>query len=389
LNKVSDFIIIESSPQLKMEIQELADKKHVRMTTTKRGYRLEGNAAAVNATASLIRTIELDILSIKMFEHKEDQYIIGKYWCLLPILRELETEFKATIFLLSSTEYYLKYKKLLGVDKERKKSCLRIILYGPNFKTTPNLEKKFHSFFQEKCQQISERFVIEDVGRFSGSQTSKLWQKATSLSYNNKLLKQLCSKKLDNLAKSHLKLIEEDRSWTKALQKQCQVIITPHNKDSSQLKERFGIENKEGKSLVLVEGNITKVNADAIVNSTDLRFQNGQSIQGVAKEIYEKAGDTYALECLEHPKLGEGEVFVSGPGRLTNCKKIFNFSGPIYTSDSELQKKLDILDKGVRALFAEASQHNISTIAIPFVSSGNFGLKSSGINTLLEALVND
>lgn len=196
--------------------------------------------------------------------------------------------------------------------------------------------------------------------------------------------------RIEEMPSSHLKAIELKKKWFFDLQFKNQVRINLIKPTSSKLNMKLGLQNQAGtKSLVLVHGDITKIQADAIVNSTNLKFGDATIIQGVAKAIMDKAGEEYVEECQAHGELAETKVFVSGSGNLGNCKSIINVCPPIYKSDSDLTSALQKLKNSIRHILNEAALSRFTSIAIPFLSAGNYGIPpQEAITCIIEELAN-
>lgn len=195
--------------------------------------------------------------------------------------------------------------------------------------------------------------------------------------------------KIEDMPSSHLKAIEEKKKWYFDLQFKNQVKINLIKPTSSKLNMKIGLQNQAAtpKSLILVHGDITKIQADAIVNSTNLKFGDATIIQGVAKAIMDKAGEEYVEECQAHGELAETKVFVSGSGNLGNCKSIINVCPPIYKSDSDLNQAILKLKNSIVNILMESARSGFTSIAIPFLSAGNYGIPpQEAINCIIEEL---
>ena len=195
-------------------------------------------------------------------------------------------------------------------------------------------------------------------------------------------VQQIYSIKIEDLPKSAFKIFEEDPTFISKLENQYQVITKFFKHSSLKMTQIVGLEDKEKRSLVLIDGPITKIQADAIVNNTNLKF----AIGAAAQEIYEKAGREYEKECASQPELLEGEIYISGSGTFSNCKKIINLCAPLCSKDSEIPQKQTVLQKCIENIFQEAKKHALASIAIPFLVDDKSQYAYSAVITMIEEL---
>ncbi|PVD29541.1 hypothetical protein C0Q70_08792 [Pomacea canaliculata] len=117
--------------------------------------------------------------------------------------------------------------------------------------------------------------------------------------------------------------------------------------------------------------NITELAVDAIVNAANSRMQHGG---GVAGAIVAKGGREIQEECNRTIKtrgeLSEGDVLVSGPGKLP-CKSIIHAVGPRYKGGNKGEE--ECLRSTVFNCLKAASDRGYTSIALPAISSGIFG----------------
>ncbi|PVD29526.1 hypothetical protein C0Q70_08777 [Pomacea canaliculata] len=138
--------------------------------------------------------------------------------------------------------------------------------------------------------------------------------------------------------------------------------------------------NEPGEHEVVVGGNhtvsavaedITTLEVDAIVNAAN---ENMQHIGGVAKRIVSRGGQEIQSECYNilkaRGKLSEGDVLVSGPGKLP-CKSIIHAVGPRYKGGNKGEEQC--LQATVLQCLKTASDLDYTSIALPAISSGVFG----------------
>lgn len=121
----------------------------------------------------------------------------------------------------------------------------------------------------------------------------------------------------------------------------------------------------EGTQLELIEGDITELVIDAIVNAANEDLQLGS---GVAGAILEKGGETIQEECNRIGHTPVGTAVVTGAGEL-NAKHVIHAVGPRMGEGEEDRK----LAQAVRASLALADRHGLKSIALPAISTGVFG----------------
>lgn len=121
----------------------------------------------------------------------------------------------------------------------------------------------------------------------------------------------------------------------------------------------------EGTQLELVEGDITELAVDAIVNAANEDLALGT---GVAGAIREKGGPSIQDECDRIGGTAVGTAVITGGGNL-QAKHVVHAVGPRWGEGDEDRK----LASAVRASLALADRHGLRSIALPAISTGNFG----------------
>lgn len=122
----------------------------------------------------------------------------------------------------------------------------------------------------------------------------------------------------------------------------------------------------EGKTtLELVEGDITELEVDAIVNPANEQLQLGS---GVAGAILRRGGDTIQEECDRIGGTAVGTAVLTGAGAL-KARHVIHAVGPKMGEGEEDRK----LAAAIRSSLAIADRNGLKTIALPAISTGNFG----------------
>ncbi len=117
--------------------------------------------------------------------------------------------------------------------------------------------------------------------------------------------------------------------------------------------------------LELVEADITDLEVDAVVNAANDQLQLGT---GVAGAIRKKGGPSIQEECNRIGSTPVGTAVMTGAGNL-KAKWVIHAVGPMMGQGDEDKK----LAACVRAALALADRRGMKTIAIPAISTGNFG----------------
>ena len=123
-----------------------------------------------------------------------------------------------------------------------------------------------------------------------------------------------------------------------------------------------------GVEVVLMKGDITEVEADAIVNAANSYLEHGG---GVAGAIVRKGGAVVQEESREwvrrHGPVPVGGVAVTSAGRL-KAKYVIHAVGPRCGVEP-----IEKLGEAVRNALRKAEELGLSSIAFPAISTGIFG----------------
>lgn len=119
----------------------------------------------------------------------------------------------------------------------------------------------------------------------------------------------------------------------------------------------------------IVEGDITEMEADAIVNAANSYLRHGG---GVALAIVRKGGEEIQRESDEyvrrHGPVPEGEVAVTGAGRL-KAKYVIHAVGPKYGDPLGDEK----LKRAFKNAVLKAEELGLESVALPAISTGIYG----------------
>jgi O-acetyl-ADP-ribose deacetylase (regulator of RNase III) len=118
--------------------------------------------------------------------------------------------------------------------------------------------------------------------------------------------------------------------------------------------------------IVLLEGDITEQQVDAIVNAANSALVLGS---GVAGAIADRGGSSIAEECGVHPPIEVGEAAVTGAGELAARIVIHAASMPPGGQASAQSVRASL-----RAALALAEREGCRTLACPAIGAGVGGL---------------
>lgn len=137
--------------------------------------------------------------------------------------------------------------------------------------------------------------------------------------------------------------------------------------------------------LEVVQGDITKFEADAIVNAANSGLSHGG---GVALAISQAAGPKLQALCLELPSVETGDAVVT-PGFDLPAKFVVHAVGPIWNGGADGEPGL--LFKAYYRAAQVAAEAGAKTMAFPSISTGIYGYpiedaSEMAVAALLEAL---
>lgn len=120
-----------------------------------------------------------------------------------------------------------------------------------------------------------------------------------------------------------------------------------------------------GTVLELIEGDITKLEVEAVVNAANEELELGA---GVAGAIRDRGGPTIQAECKRIGGTAVGTAVITGAGEL-DAKHVIHAVGPKMGDGDEDRK----LSSAVRSALALADRHGLKSIALPAISTGVYG----------------
>lgn len=119
-------------------------------------------------------------------------------------------------------------------------------------------------------------------------------------------------------------------------------------------------------TLALLQGDITQVRADAIVNAANSGLRGGGGVDGA---IHDAGGPSIMAECRKIGGCPTGSAVATTAGNLP-AKYVFHAVGPIYHGRKEDEQ---LLASAYQSCLNLAEQKGITSIAFPSLSTGVYG----------------
>jgi O-acetyl-ADP-ribose deacetylase (regulator of RNase III) len=134
-------------------------------------------------------------------------------------------------------------------------------------------------------------------------------------------------------------------------------------------------------SIELIQGDITCLRVDAIVNAANEHLQLGA---GVAGAIRRKGGPAIQRECDQIGGCPVGGAAVTAGGTLP-ARFVIHAVGPVWRGGQEGEEKL--LASAVRSALERAAEIGAKSVALPAISTGVYGfpLKRAAEISVAEA----
>ena len=157
------------------------------------------------------------------------------------------------------------------------------------------------------------------------------------------------------------------------------------------LEECFGLQKGNEKrdeiiinntKLVILKGDITKLQVDAIVNAANERLQGGGGVDGAIGRV---AGRKIYDECkaiLDERKIAAlptGEAVITSAGEMKDVKRIIHTPGPRWNTawnetnnKAEMENAATLLKNSYVNSLNLAKENDCKTVAFPSISTGIF-----------------
>lgn len=140
----------------------------------------------------------------------------------------------------------------------------------------------------------------------------------------------------------------------------------------------------QGQKLRIIHGDITESQVDAIVNAANAQLKHGGDVAGA---IVRRGGLQIQIESDEwvrqYGPVTHEQPAITSAGSL-RCRYVIHAVGPIWGQGKEDQKLLNTVD-GVMRL---ASDHNLTSLALPAISTGIFRFpKERAARLIVDAII--
>ena len=135
--------------------------------------------------------------------------------------------------------------------------------------------------------------------------------------------------------------------------------------------------------ITFTQGNLLASEADALVNTVNTVGVMGKGIALMFKDRFPDNFVAYAEVC-KNKQLDVGHLFVTERHALVGPKWIVNFPTKRHWRNPS---KLEWVEQGLLELKNFIEQHEISSIAIPPLGSGNGGLEWNEVRPLIESIL--
>lgn len=130
-------------------------------------------------------------------------------------------------------------------------------------------------------------------------------------------------------------------------------------------------------TLEFVQADITEMDVDGIVNAANKELTLGT---GVAGAIRKKGGPVVVNECKRKGPVHVGEAVITSGGEL-KARFVIHAVGPRWGEGDEDEKLRSAIYRTMRV----ADQNSLRSLAIPAISTGNFGFP---VRRAAEIIVN-
>jgi len=142
----------------------------------------------------------------------------------------------------------------------------------------------------------------------------------------------------------------------------------------------------DGRTLSIIEGDITEQDVDAIVNAANEMLAHGG---GVAGAIARKGGPEITTESRrwveQHGRVPTGSAAITRGGDL-KARYAIHAVGPVWHGGARGEERL--LASAVRSALKLADAHGLASIALPAISTGIFGYPIElAVPTILRAIL--
>ena len=122
-----------------------------------------------------------------------------------------------------------------------------------------------------------------------------------------------------------------------------------------------------GKIVEVIDGDITRVVADAVVNAANEGLRGGGGVDGA---IHRAGGPAIKEECRRIGRCPTGRAVLTTGGNLP-AANVIHTVGPVYYGGDKGEEGL--LRSAYQSSLSLAGEKGLRTIAFPSISTGTFG----------------
>jgi len=120
-------------------------------------------------------------------------------------------------------------------------------------------------------------------------------------------------------------------------------------------------------TLVLVQGDITKEETDAIVNAANSGLRGGGGVDGA---IHRAGGPLIMEECRKIGYCPTGQAVVTTGGNL-KAKHVIHTVGPVYKGGA--RGEANLLKSAYLESLKQATKKDVKSVSFPAISAGIYG----------------
>ncbi len=119
--------------------------------------------------------------------------------------------------------------------------------------------------------------------------------------------------------------------------------------------------------LMIVEGDITKEETDAIVNAANSGLRGGGGVDGA---IHRAGGPAIMEECRKIGHCPTGQAVITTGGNL-KARHVIHTVGPVYSGGN--RNEAELLKSAYHESLKLASQKGLKSLSFPAISTGAYG----------------